>query len=410
MPIFVGLLLTLAVPAAAQNIPSLQTFAPRPDAPAFGVRGPYPVGIQDYPLHLEYQDGTVRDSRVTIWYPAQTPGDDAQTFTYPAEQRIVDYGGPLFFPRPGQAFLDAVPAADDAPYPLIIYSHGGWGYRWFQPEYTEHLASYGFVVLATDHEDAAPIGAMPPHAELSRQWDISALIDYAEQITAADGVLAGIVDTERVGVTGYSAGGFTALLAGGARINPQAKVDWCASEQTKVSWIWPLLCTDLDARAQSWSELLGWQTPPSDLWPPVGDARVDAIVSLDGGAHDFGVEGIQAIRVPALLFFARGAPNAIPYDHDRLLAAMDGEKQAIAIIENADHALFMPQCLEGMLMAATVDVCAEPVWDKARAHDLVHHLAAAFFRDVFYDDTAAHAALAPDAADFPGITYQARGF
>jgi hypothetical protein len=56
-------------------------------------------------------------------------------------------------------------------------------YRWGDPEYCEHLASYGFVVLSTDHEDAPPVGAMPPHAELSRVWDISALIDYAVQLT-----------------------------------------------------------------------------------------------------------------------------------------------------------------------------------------------------------------------------------
>jgi predicted dienelactone hydrolase len=145
---------------------------------------------------------------------------------------------------------------------------------------------------------------------------------------------------------------------------------------------------------------------PSDLWPSVGDPRVDAIVSIDGGAHDFGYEGINALEIPALLMFARSADGAIPYNHDQLLEMMDDDPQAMVIFENADHALFMPPCLEGMLSAETIGFCAEPVWDKLRAHDLVHHFSTAFLRDVFYGDTEAHAALMSDAVTFPGITYQ----
>ena len=51
--------------------------------------------------------------------------------------------------------------------------------------YVENLASHGFVVIATDHEDAPPDWVMTGHKELTRQWDVRALIDYAGQITAA---------------------------------------------------------------------------------------------------------------------------------------------------------------------------------------------------------------------------------
>jgi len=56
------------------------------------------------------------------------------------------------------------------------------------------------------------------------------------------------------------------------------------------------------------------------------------------------------------------------------------------------------------------NLCADAVWDMDRAHDLANHFVTAFLFDILNGDEAAHAALAPDAVAFPGITYQAEGF
>ncbi len=351
-----------------------------------------------------------RESRVTVWYPALNPDQKIKPYVYPAEKRIADYGGPLWFPRPGNALLDAPSNLDHAPYPLVIYSHGGWGYRWFSPEYCEHLASYGFVVMATDHEDAPPIISMPAHAEVSRQWDISALIDYASEITSKDGALANVINTKKIGVTGYSAGGFTTLLAGGARRSTNEINNWCQTKETQNSWIGPLLCVDQTSRNEEWAKYLGINVPADGLWPDIGDKRINAIVSIDGGAHDFGPEGLSALRVPSFLFYFRGAPAAIPYPHDTLYQQMTGKQEAIAIFEHADHALFMHNCLPDMISAETVYSCVEPVWDKQHALDLINHFATAFLLDILNGDKEAAKALAPDAASFTGITYKAEGF
>jgi len=406
--VLVLVLAATLTPATAQDGPAQVGL--RPDAPPYALHGPYWVGIQDYPITFEYEDGTTRESRVTVWYPALNPGAELEPFTYPAEERTMAYAGPLYFPRTGQAFLDAPPDLGGAPYPLIVYSHGGWTYRWGQPEYCEHLASHGFVVLSTDHEDAPPVGFMPAHAELSRQWDISALIDYAAQLTAQSGSLAGAIDLDQIGVTGFSAGGFTTMLAGGAHRNSAELVAWCATDEATNSWIGPLLCVDEDARNQEWARLLEVEVPPDGLWPDVGDPRVDAIVSLDGGAFDFGPVGLSYLRVPALLIFARGAPMAMPYQHDVLLQDLHNSREAIAIFEYANHALFTHACNAGMLSPETVPFCKEPVWEKPRAHDLFHHLSTAFLLATLKDDAEAAAALAPDAVRFPGITYDAQGF
>jgi hypothetical protein len=54
--------------------------------------------------------------------------------------------------------------------------------------------------------------------------------------------------------------------------------------------------------------------------------------------------------------------------------------------------------------------CSDEVWDMLRAHDLTNHFVTAFFLATLKDDTEAAAALAPDAVQFPGITYKTTGF
>ncbi len=396
-------LLTTSV-VFAQDVTS-ESNNPRPDAPIYGQLGKYLVGMRDFPITFHYKDGTTRESRVTVWYPALNPDQKIKAYTYPTEKRITDYAGTLFFPRLGHALLDAPPNLDSAPYPLVVYSHGGWGYRWFSLEYTEHLASYGFVVMATDHEDAPPVSTMPAHAEVSRQWDISALIDYAAELTSKEGALTGVINPEQIGVTGYSAGGFTTMLAGGAHRSTSEIKKWCTTDETKNSWIGPLLCVDQSARDQQWAKLLGVNVPTDGLWPDIGDKRIDVIVSMDGGAHDFGPEGLSYLRVPALLFFFRGAPGAIPYAHDTLYQQMVGKQEAIAIFENADHGLFASIC-NGQISSENVAACVQPVWDRQRALDLIDHLATAFLLDVLKGDKEAHKALLAENVSFPGITYE----
>ena len=96
--LLVGLLLSLSSPKSAQAESSPKVGL-RPDAPTYAVHGPYWVGVQDHAITFNYPDGMTRESRVAIWYPAGPPADESATFTYPAEPRVVEYGGPLYFPR-----------------------------------------------------------------------------------------------------------------------------------------------------------------------------------------------------------------------------------------------------------------------------------------------------------------------
>ncbi len=101
-------------------------------------------------------------------------------------------------------------SSGSAPYPLVVFGHGFGGSRGGQAYLTEHLASHGYVVAALDFplsNGAAPGG--PTIADIENQpGDVRAVIDHLLVATET----AGLIDPERIGVSGYSWGGLTTLL------------------------------------------------------------------------------------------------------------------------------------------------------------------------------------------------------
>jgi predicted dienelactone hydrolase len=110
--------------------------------------------------------------------------------------------------------------------PLIIYSHSSYGHRRQSSFLCEHLASHGYVVAAADHagntiaewpEAVASAPSLTPDERdarirrmiVDRVPDLIALCD--ELLGAAD--LSGAVDLERLGLCGWSFGGWAVLAA-----------------------------------------------------------------------------------------------------------------------------------------------------------------------------------------------------
>jgi hypothetical protein len=79
---------------------------------------------------------------------------------------------------------------------------------------------------------------------------------------------------------------------------------------------------------------------------------------------------------------------------------------------NADHYIFQWSCADapGLADLGFFGVCSDSAWDMARTHDLTNHFVAAFLLATLKGDTDATAVLAPEAVQFPGITYETTGF
>jgi dienelactone hydrolase len=181
--------------------------------PDFSSQGPFSVGV----VTLKPRDGPTTE----VWYPI----DRASPGGLPTE--VVDHLSvwpseirsqipPELFPSLDTGAVRDARPSKRGPFPLVVFSHGFGGYRQMSSFYTTHLATWGFVVAAADHEGRGFRAAIEGTARRSPDNDLgdvrSVLAALADSRVSGD--LATVVDVTRVAVAGYSAGATTAVAAG----------------------------------------------------------------------------------------------------------------------------------------------------------------------------------------------------
>lgn len=387
LAVLIGALLFLSSLSSA-------TALERPDAPPYAKRGAYAVGTHE--LILEETPPLL----ITIWYPAANPERLPQQTTY-------QYG-PIT--GEGRALRDAAVDLRGAPYPLIIFSHGLGGARLQSVFYAEHLASHGFVVMAADHRGSTfgdlLLGQVNRILEsfARRPLEILRQLEYAAALNA-EGSFANAIDTENVGVTGHSFGGYTTLAAAGARLNINGIREGCEGGKLPAQ-----LCLYTTSEQTIW-EARGLNAAPEGLYPPTTDPRIKAAVALaPSSAPLFGAEGAAALGVP-LMIIVGSQDRATPPERDSypIYAAVSSAQKAMVVFENAGHYIFVDECAPALIALGRFAQCSDLVWDMRRAHDLTNHFATAFFLHTLKGDAQAKAALNPAAVDFLGITYRRDG-
>ena len=399
-----------AVPAVEQSMPAApaEPHGLRPDAPEYAKHGPFAVGYKP----IVIGEGTDHPLDAGLWYPALNPDGVKEEVTYTINTKIPVEGMPATAPIYGHALLDAEIDASAAPYPLVIYSHGFAANAAWVSTLLEHYASYGFIVLAPEHTEQFDFDwSEIPNASIDRPNDVKQTLDYAEELNAPDGALAGLIDMGNVAVVGHSYGGYTALAMAGAQYDLDAFNARCAA--LAPDDMETFLCAPIVAREAEMAARVGLDPMPEGLWPSFGDPRVTAIIPMAGDSYLFDQAGLAKITIP-MMAIGGTADTGTPYAWGSRPAYdyASSARKTLVTFEGGEH-FIMISCADMPWWSETPFygwVCFDPVWDKDRSIDLVNHFTTAFLLTELKGDAEAAAALAAENVSFPGIQYETTGY
>jgi dienelactone hydrolase len=111
-----------------------------------------------------------------------------------------------------------VPISRRGPFPVVLFSHGFGGYPEQSSFLTDHLATWGFVVVAPDH-CTRDLKAVVSGTTKNGDQDITDLREALELVTKMNAtpgtLLTGKLDLTRVASLGHSAGGGAAITVAG---------------------------------------------------------------------------------------------------------------------------------------------------------------------------------------------------
>ena len=175
-------------------------------------RGPHPVGLSSVkyvdPTRQDWNDSGPRPLATAVWYPA------------PDGTREADWTVEIF--NAGHNAMGAPIAALPAKLPLIVVSHGTGGSAAGMAWLAETLAANGYLVAAVNHhgntgfEDSTRLEGFIVWWDRPR--DVSVLIDRL----LADPRFGPRIDASRIGVAGFSIGGYRARSRRGATFGVSA--------------------------------------------------------------------------------------------------------------------------------------------------------------------------------------------
>ncbi len=347
----------------------------------FSKPGPYVVGTRNVPITDEtcpappdVKFGCPRSA--VMYYPADATSAASVTkltgystsVAFPEQLRAVVPAAFLQEIQFGIDVFEAPMANKEGPFPILLQSHGFGSYYLFESRYMAHVASWGFVVAAPDHQERSLAGQLTPSSGFNPDADVTDLrntLDVVKRANVDDTPLRGAIDTARVGVSGHSAGGSAAMRFG---------TD-------------PAIAT-----------VIG-KAPSAPVQFPESARRGGADAATMGSLVRQGLESVTPPTKPVLLIAA---------DKDGAIALTSVEAEfewlrspkRLVVLENAGHNAFTDLCgpirSQGGLMQyadklpALVglfrlgeDGCTEGMTDVAKSEAVINHATVAHLRHVF---------------------------
>ena len=356
--------------ATADSRVTSDTVPPTPDVatdtqpPASPVS--YGVGVHYFVM--EGPNG--RSLPCAVWYPIPE-GTTGESFVYVG-----------FIPREA---IQGAPIAEGGPWPLVLFSHGNRGVKEQSVFLTEELAKSGYIVAAPDHTGNTFFGndaATEPITNVLRPQDVSALLDRLESPTEDDPSWFGThIDHSRVGVSGHSRGGYTALALMGAPLHPRADYTaFCEADPEHETCVaYPLATAPHTFR----------------------DERIRGALPMSPASYTLALDQMAGLSEP--IFIMTGRLDGITtYDGTvrPIYDALSAPKY-LWTLERGNHYTFSDLCQVYDLLPPDSQALFQGACDDEAAialldgQELIYPTAIAFFDHLLKDDQAARSTLEP---------------
>ncbi|MDN8611967.1 alpha/beta hydrolase family protein [Variovorax ginsengisoli] len=277
--------------------------------------------------------------RGAVWYPCRAPTGQVHV-------------GPMRIP----GVEDCAMEGDH--WPLVVFSHGSGGSFLGHHDTATALADAGFVVAAISHpgdnfQDLSRQGDLSVFE--SRPVDMRRLVDHMVGRWPARAKLA----PGEIGFFGFSRGGYTGLVAIGAKPDFKVGLSLCPAVSARP------ICQQIRRNEQP--------------RPPRRDARIKAAVIVDPLSF-FTAEGLKQVNVPVQLWAsAYGGDGVTPESVDtvrrHLPSPPDWNTPAKTV-----HFSYLAPCSPALAQAVP-EICSDrPGFDRVAFHQSFNAKVLAFFR------------------------------
>ncbi|HEY5970358.1 MAG TPA: hypothetical protein VIT22_00035 [Pseudoxanthomonas sp.] len=269
----------------------------------------------------------------------------------------------LWYPT-SQSGNGALPGAaiEAGAHPLIVLSHGSGGSEFGHADLAEALAARGYVVAAPRHLGDSydePGGRGTDVQLIGRPWHIKQLLD----LLLNDARFAPHIAAGRIGMAGFSAGGYTTLAMLGARYDLALHRAHCAAE-----WDWELCPAWRLSRFRMTRP--GWQLPR--------ETRIRAAVAMAPVSVFFDRAGVAEVKAPLLLVQAKDDAHLPNKWHTARLRTVLPQTPELMEIPGA-HFVFLAPCGDGM-RARLPKLCNDaPGIDRVAIHTSLNRRIGDFF-------------------------------
>ena len=279
-----------------------------------------------------------------------------------------------------------VAASRDAPTipgakPLVVISHGNGGSDLGHHDLATYLASHGFVVATLEHpkdnfHDTSGVG------------HVSVLVGRPIQVKAtisallADPRWKSLIDANRIGVAGFSAGGYTSLLLVGAVPQFQRFLDYCHSypDDPNICGGMKQLTAEATSRGQTIEQYAAALQHSLAHWGSTADPRVKAGFAMAPLSLVFDQAGAAAIDRPVFLYYGQDDHVLLPPENAAHLRPLIPTLAGVRVVPKADHWVFLSPCSPELAKEQQV-ICSDPPGvDRVAVHTQIQADALAFFR------------------------------